>query len=288
MKNFKIELKKVSTFNGHDGMGFNADVFLNGVNCLHVHDGAYGGCFDYHLNIKNGNDSHNNKIKKIVAEFDKYIELLPEIEVESVLTNGKSFKLKPDRDYLIENKLQEYLFNKQLNTYQKKSIVVGKPNSTKFEYYNLKKPLTSFNKKQLCSFINTKVKKECDENGYVILNTNLSECGITISGDMVKGNWFAEFTEIRFCKKGKDKLKSFWVEDYNEQEKQFFLDLGFTEKKVSKQEKEFGLKSTLNYSGKGLFGAMDTNEWKTISSAVMDYFKLKKIPIYEYQLHELL
>jgi len=43
-----ITLKNVKTFEGHDTMmGFNADVYVDGVLALHAFDSAHGGCYEY-------------------------------------------------------------------------------------------------------------------------------------------------------------------------------------------------------------------------------------------------
>ena len=36
-----VQLKKLSFFEGHDGYGMNADVWIDGVKCMHVYDFFY-------------------------------------------------------------------------------------------------------------------------------------------------------------------------------------------------------------------------------------------------------
>jgi len=59
--------------------------------------------------------------------------------------------------------------------------------------------------------------------------------------------------------KGSTKVKNFWVEDYTEEEKAFFIGLGF-------DCDEF--RSTLCFHGSGSFGWWSDEEHKRISSSV--------------------
>ena len=61
-----------------------------------------------------------------------------------------------------------------------------------------------------------------------------------------------------------DPLKHFWVEKYNDEAKQFFLDLGFKEKQYG------GFKPTFNleFPGSGVFGFWSKEERIKIFGAV--------------------
>ena len=54
-------------------------------------------------------------------------------------------------------------------------------------------------------------------------------------------------------------LNNFWVEDYNENEKEFFLGLGFKEE-ISNIAPEFGGGNYLNYVGSKMFGMWTDEE----------------------------
>ena len=59
-------------------------------------------------------------------------------------------------------------------------------------------------------------------------------------------------------------FNSFWVEDYNEKAKEFFLNLGFVEKQIS------GFKPTfiLTFEGSKIFGIWDEKQIKTIMDSL--------------------
>lgn len=148
-----------------------------------------------------------------------------------------------------------------------------------FKGIQLKKPLSSYSKQALCDYINKLLIRK-----FVIINTNLSELGIKIE------NGRAIYSTLRFASKGNDPNKSFWVEKYNDEERDFFIKLGFTET-IDKTPKEFQEKphgNTLNFHGSGVFGYWDKKEAKHIYNEVKKHFNLKNVPIYKYQLHELL
>lgn len=70
-------------------------------------------------------------------------------------------------------------------------------------------------------------------------------------------------------------VTNFWVEDYNEKEKEFFLSLGFNERIVMM----FEPKGYLEFKGSGVFGFWSDIELKRICDAVKAYFNLKQIKV---------
>ena len=72
----------------------------------------------------------------------------------------------------------------------------------------------------------------------------------------------------------------FWVEDYNKEEKEFFISLGFKEVE-SNIPKNFGGKPTLQFKGSGIFGGMSKDELTDIGSAMLDKFNYKDLKVYE-------
>ena len=179
MKKPKIELKNVKHFEGHDGMtGLNADIYINGVKCLHVHDAAFGGCFDYYDYAHNSKDPE--KVKSLIKEFDTYLATLPE---ETVYINDdpkRPFNIKMDRDWMV-SKLEGEWAKKRMEAKMKKQmitkILVGVPDGETYSYYDFKKPLSSFATLPLQNAVNRiKAQLKKDE---VILNTNLQALGVT-------------------------------------------------------------------------------------------------------------
>jgi len=75
----RIELKCVKTFEGHEGQGLNADIWINGIKCMHVYDGAYDGAYEF-TTLKTKNDKKNVLIDENIALLEKYVEQLPKEE----------------------------------------------------------------------------------------------------------------------------------------------------------------------------------------------------------------
>jgi len=172
----EVKLKNVKTFQGHDGQGFNADLWINGLKCMSIHDGAYDGQFEY-----SNNTYQNPKAEQVKANikfFDEHIETLPETKHN---LGGKEMFLKEDRDSVIEELLitmQEAKELKKLNKLMLTSLLFGIPNGDSYMKISYKKPLADFPKEFLQMQVDKWSKTECT-NGKVLLNTNLKEIGIT-------------------------------------------------------------------------------------------------------------
>jgi hypothetical protein len=82
---------------------------------------------------------------------------------------------------------------------------------------------------------------------------------------------------MKLIKKGDNKLKSFWVQDYNETDKAFLESIGFAERKIL-----IGYKThlhTMEFAGSGMFGFWSDEESERIYSAVKDYLNCGKLKI---------
>ena len=87
----EVTLKKVKTFDGREGIGLNADVYVNGVKCFAYIDDASGGeshCYPYN--------------KELYQQLKDYAASLPK---EKVTGTGSDFEIQPDIDTLINNAL---------------------------------------------------------------------------------------------------------------------------------------------------------------------------------------
>jgi len=176
MKAPKVILKKIQNFQGHDGTGLNADIWINGINCMHVFDGAYGGEFEYTDNTYN--NSKAEQVKANIKLMDNYINTLPEHTSEF---GDKTFKFKVNRDIFINDLLIEQERIKTQKKMQKQMqtcILIGIPDADRYSYFNLKRSLSALNRQQLQSYVANIKIKHCTNN-TVILNTNLKELGIT-------------------------------------------------------------------------------------------------------------
>lgn len=72
--------------------------------------------------------------------------------------------------------------------------------------------------------------------------------------------------------------KNFWVENFNDEDRKFFKDLGFKFVK-SRIPNDFGGSDTLEYTGTGVFGFWSNDELKTILNAVQE--KYGEVVIYQ-------
>ena len=68
--------------------------------------------------------------------------------------------------------------------------------------------------------------------------------------------------KMKFLKKA-SKSKYFWLENYNEEQREFFINLGFTERIVKGFKGEIVLRS-LSFIGSNYFGMWSDEEVKTI------------------------
>lgn len=176
MKEPKVELKNIKTFRGMEGIGFNLDLYINGVKCMFVINDANGGMYSYEHNI----DSKNPELIKTNIELlDDYINLLPPkvFDIE-----GEKHILRYDFDMYIDEKLEEWEKQKEIKKQlklQTTSILIGVPNDNKYSYFNFKRPLSELSIGKLRQSILEIQTKHC-KDGVVILNTNLEALGIKI------------------------------------------------------------------------------------------------------------
>lgn len=172
-----VVLKNIKTFQGHDGIGLNADIWINGIKCMHVFDGAYGGQFEYTEN------TYNNPKAAIVKEniklLDEYIDSLP-VRVSSY--NDKFYSIKVDRDIFINDIIDEMEKAKTRKKFEKlyqTAIVFGMPDGNKIQYMDYKRPLSEVSLHLLVNQIKFIQTKYCI-NGVQILNNNLESLGIQL------------------------------------------------------------------------------------------------------------
>jgi len=165
----KIELKNIKTFEGHDGIGLNADIFVDGVKTAHVHDGAYGGCYEYH--------THN---KEKMTQLEDWVKQQPE-------KNFGTFKSKYDLDILVDElftKKEKEKEEKKLKQIYIHSFVWGNPNALSYKTMGFKSkhplvPLTLTGQKQAVQNLYNKVKAEL-KKGETIWNTNLADMNLNL------------------------------------------------------------------------------------------------------------
>ena len=165
----KIELKNVKTFEGHDGVGLNADIFVDGIKTAHYHDGAYGG---------GGELSTFNREK--MKQLEKWISEQPQKDYGT-------FKAKYDIDDLVNDLFAEKekeKENKKLAKLYATKFVWGKPNGASYKSWGFKSntPLVGLTKtghKDAVQQLYDRTKSELKE-GETIWNTNLAEMGLIL------------------------------------------------------------------------------------------------------------
>jgi hypothetical protein len=175
MKEPKVTFKNLKTFEGMEGIGINADVYINGVKCLFIKDGGDGGEMDFDEYIHGKNPE---LVVENIKLLNDYVDQLPKEKWELGDT-VKYFKVKLD-DYL-NKKIDEILNAKEIAKLEKKmnklfltAIVFGVPNTGKISYLDYKRDLSTFPEIWLKQQIANVQKKYCI--GEVqILNTNLKE-----------------------------------------------------------------------------------------------------------------
>jgi hypothetical protein len=167
----KVEIRKLQTFKGHDGIGVNADVHINGIKCMYVHDGAYGG--ELEINTYSIGDAcpKDNSIDKNEQLLIDYLNTLPNtISLEDYIND------------LINTELIKKATAKNDKKFAKvceQAICVGIPGNDKYSYLKSKFPLKQIPKDQLQLEVNLIEMQYC-KKGVVILNKNLEALGISI------------------------------------------------------------------------------------------------------------
>ena len=174
-----VRLKKIKFFEGHDTMqGMSADVWINGVKCMHVFDSAHGGGFEYNYYISN--NPKPAQVKQNIADLEAHIKSLPKQELNYA---GKIMMVSVDMDGFIDD-----LLNKQEKEKQEKkklklmqtAILFGIPNGDRYSYLSYKRPLSTIPLVHMQHKLNVIVLKYCKDN-IVILNTNLNQLGLVIN-----------------------------------------------------------------------------------------------------------
>lgn len=187
MKKPQIKLKSIKTFNGHEGMlGFNADLFIDGIKCFHVYDDSFGGCVD--LQPVTHDNPQAKLINTLIGNLNTYLDNLVK---EPLIVFGEHFvdELSGEPQYksnTIEDIVYD-LFNdhikkqdvKKFENVCKKSICWGIPKGYQYQSMKFNKLLVEINKETLQSYVD-QIKQLHMKPDEVILNKNLIALGVTI------------------------------------------------------------------------------------------------------------
>ncbi|HWY33555.1 MAG TPA: hypothetical protein VNX68_02845 [Nitrosopumilaceae archaeon] len=183
MKNAKIELKRVKLFKGHDGVGLDCDLYVNGVKIAHVFDSAHGGEVEYQAY---GPDYKANN--KMIEDLEEYARTLPEVP------NGYNEGTLPQSlDSIINDILMKVEIEKQEKKMVKRfdtHIIAGVPNTGTYKEWafgykeltfgtgKVKTPLSALPVAHLQKNVNQIKAMLVGEER--ILNTNLQALGIVL------------------------------------------------------------------------------------------------------------
>lgn len=181
-----IEFKAVKTFQGMEGEGMNADVYVNGVKCFAMCNGGDGGCTD--INKLSYRDKPNIAVETNVQLVEAWIATIP--DDVTPLTNDKfgrkELRIKADLESYLDDKYFDYLTAKDLKKFEAKkkklmetSFIVGVPNANVYNSFSIKKPLSTMPKPWLQLQYDNLKKKHCVGN-VQILNTNLEQLGVNL------------------------------------------------------------------------------------------------------------
>jgi len=172
-----VEIKKFKTHYsrewGADG-AFEAEIWINGIKCMHVNDEGNGGCYDYHDYCYDETPAKAKAIKENIKLLEDYIKTLPKVKSEF----GDEHDFAMDMDMYVAELVGEFEKQKDIQKQEKKlrklcetAICFGIPNTYSYGYFNFKRPLTDVNTLILQSHY-VKARTKCID-GVEILNTNL-------------------------------------------------------------------------------------------------------------------
>lgn len=171
-----VVIKNIKKFQGSDGVGLNADIYINGLKCMHLHDPANGGCYEY----VTYSYIDSELIKFNIDLLDGYIDSLPR---KQIFSDRPDILIKIDLDFYIDEILMLQENEKVLKSFKKKEsnhIIYGSPNGNKYYLQKYKLPLSEIPLAVLQEELN-KIKTSQFKKDFVFFNTNLEKLGIILN-----------------------------------------------------------------------------------------------------------
>jgi len=164
-------------FRGHDGIGLDCDLYVDGAKVAHVFDSANGGEIEYEPYGKNMEEMKANRA--VIATLEKYAKSLPdrpsifegEMSSQSLdtLINDILMEMEKEKEVKkLEKKFATHIISYNKETGASRMITYGKP-AVALSRIPLDKLQQSYNK----------LKAE-QPAGNEIINTNLRALGIII------------------------------------------------------------------------------------------------------------
>ncbi len=188
MKKPLIKLKNIITHNAEDGIGFNADLFINGLKCFHVFDDGNGYNSDgYNYTILTYNNPKADLINKAIENLHAYVDSMPKqpfimFDKHQLDEQGEPLYITNTVDMLVHVLFKEFIVasdKKKFEQVCKKSICFGIPNGYQYQMISCTTQLANLPVKVLQSYID-QIKKLHMKPDEVILNKNLTALGVTI------------------------------------------------------------------------------------------------------------
>ena len=175
-KELGITLKNIKTFPGHDGIpGFDADICINGKKVLHVHDGAYGGSYEYRPV-----DGNYKEAYKLQETLNEKIKSYGKHECK---LGGRVFMMCDDLDSVCAAIVSEVEFEKQLKKDTKKGILLKNKDEesyriAKFKQGNIPNLIKKFPKEQVLKTLQKSVDIFIKQNEVILNKEYLESVGV--------------------------------------------------------------------------------------------------------------
>ena len=157
--NLEVTTKHVRYHQGHEGIGLNCNIYVDGVKTAAFYDAADGG---------------EGTIREIFNQekfslLKEEIGRQPDVEYKEEPGLFEAFSVKYDIEYMV-NACAEEVERKRMENLFKTALVWGVPGGTSYQFLKFKNPLASVPKDQIKLIISTRIKLKPGEE---ILNTNL-------------------------------------------------------------------------------------------------------------------
>lgn len=172
----KIELKNIhfSEQLSEETNAFSANVYIEGIKAGTASNRGRGGSTTY--------QADNERGRNLFADAEIYCRLLPP---EKSNSDGEDYELKMDLERYIDNLLEKYLHEKELQKFQRKlekamdtGIVAGIPNKS-FEVWKFQVPIkTVLQHPRGSDIIKNTITKDIIPvltEGKIIMNTNIPQ-----------------------------------------------------------------------------------------------------------------
>lgn len=170
MKAPKLKFTNIKHFEGMDGIGLNADVYINGTKCLKMIDDGNGG----ELMLRKQAE-HSETINKKIQELNDYVETLSPKKFST-------FELPMTVEMYLDDMLIHQLEQKEQKRFEKMqetAILFGKPKGKRMKLqFNI--PLKRVPASTLQKHIDGVIENYCKPKNYQILNTNLDGFNIKV------------------------------------------------------------------------------------------------------------